>query len=389
MPKANEFNEIQTKEIEEKIGYSFKNKHLLEQAFTRRAFRFSEKYNIQDNELLEFIGDSIVGMVVVKELAERYRIHRFVEFSDESLTTLQFCAKRQFENLFDEAELSEMKIELVQRNTLARATERMGLEEYLFLGKNDIAGRVWEQASVKEDLFEAIIGAIAIDSGWNMGVLEEAVKRLMDIETLLEEGADDEEDYEQLLADWFAEKGKSINYAETSALLEKNLNYAVSVNLGVEMLSHVSIGYGKTLKGARRMAAKDAIEFIRKTNDRAEAIIRAVGEPSYDKAINQLQELYYKKFIPEPKYVFEECDEKSELGNPQWMCHCSIDGLIDMNGGYICDTKAEAKKAIAFEVMQELVGIDVVSQFLTFGKEIKKDINEKNNSEGEKENERD
>ena len=387
MLKTNEFNEIQTKEIEERIGYSFKNKHLLEQAFTRSSYVSSEDHSVRDNEQLEFIGDSIVGMVVVKELAERYSFVRFEEIPDEMLATLPFSAKKQFINIFDEAELSEMKISLVRRATLARATERLELEKYLLLGKSDIEGRVWEQASVKEDLFEAIIGAIAIDSGWDMAVLEESVKRLMDLDTLLEEGLSGEEDYERMLADWFARKKMELKYekCETDC---KNINYAVSVNLGMEMLNHESVGYGKTEKGARRMAAKDAIRFIRKINDRAKTIIKAVGEPSLENAVNQLQELYHKKLIPEPRYVFEKQDEKSESGNPTWMCYCGIKGLIDMDGGYVCKTKAEAKKMIAYEVMEKLVGVDLKSLFYTNVEAVSKELTEKtDNINGGNENE--
>ena len=387
MTKANGFDEIQTKEIEEKIGYSFKNKHLLEQAFTRSSYVDSENCSVQDNEQLEFIGDSIVGMVVVKELAERYSFVRFEQIPDEMLATLPFSAKKQFINIFDEAELSEMKMSLVQRATLAHAIERLELEKYLLLGKSDIEGNVREQASVKEDLFEAIVGAIAIDSGWDMAVLEESVKRLMDLDTLLEEGLSGEEDYEQLLADWFAQKGMKLKYEKRETEC-KNINYAVSVNLGREMLAHESVGYGKTEKGARRMAAKDAIRFIRKINDRTETIIKAVGSPSLENAVNQLQELYHKKLIPEPRYVFEKQDEKSESGNPTWVCYCGIEGLIDMDGGYVCKTKAEAKKMIAFEVMEKLVGVDLKSLFYTSVEAVSKELTEKtDNINGGNENE--
>jgi hypothetical protein len=154
------------------------------------------------------------------------------------------------------------------------------------------------------------------------------------------------------------------------------MKYAFSVNLGMDMLFHVVYGYGITESGAKRMAAKRAFEFIRKISDRAEAIENAVGLPDKSKAINQLQELYQKGIIPEPKYSCTE-QGRSKSGNPMWICECSIEGIKDGNGGYVCESKNESKKMAAFEAMCYLMGRDPAQLFIENGKQISENKNNK------------
>ena len=62
------------------------------------------------------------------------------------------------------------------------------------MGKSDILGNIQNQASVKEDLLEAIVGAVAIDCHWDMNILEKLVTEVIDIESILEYGKNNEED---------------------------------------------------------------------------------------------------------------------------------------------------------------------------------------------------
>lgn len=362
MTNSLEKNNFCIEEIEEKIGYSFKNKDLLEQAFTRISYS-DERYRSTHNEIFEFIGDSIIGMIVVKQLTTRYEYNPWPE---EILKKFDECIgyteKRYFDCALDEAELSNLKIEFVQSSSLAYATEKNGLEAYLRMGKSDVINKVQEQMSVKEDLMEAIVGAIAIDSNWDMVILEKTIEKLINFDSRFENGLGDEPNYENLLAKWFSKKGQTLEFKNRRPINER-INCRCSVNLGIDMLNYESEGYGKTLKEARRMASKKAIEFIQKTSDRASIIINAVGKPDLNRAVNQLQELYQKKIIPEPKYIFVE-REKSSLGNPQWECWCLIEGLTEDESGYVCASKNEAKKYIAFEALNFLIGRDLKSLFV-------------------------
>ena len=356
-------------EIEAKIGYTFNNKTLLEQAFTRSSYSAEHSLS-EDNEVMEFIGDSIVGAVIVKHITSRYSY--MFERAEVEKNEIK-CIKSFFISEYDESELSSLKIQLVQRSSLAAATARLGLERYLIMGKGDIAESVQEQDSVKEDLFEAIVGAVAIDSGWNMPLLESLVLSLTDVDNILENGADGEPDYEQKLADWFIKNERELVYEEESPISEE-LKYGVSVNLGANMLNYDAYGYGATEKGAKRMAAKRAMAFIDKVGNRIAVVLKTVGFPMPDRAVNQLQELYQKGIISEPKYEFEEfgC---SDDGNPNWHCECSIKGAKEPNGGYICHSKKDAKKAAAYDALLYLLGRDMSYMFSEHGEIIDENKN--------------
>ena len=356
-------------EVEEKLGYIFKKKELLEQAFTRSSYA-EENFGAHDNEVLEFIGDTVIGNVVVKKLIKRYQ--RSYKYAKETASGFEFW--EFFGCEYDEGELSKLKIGLVQRSSLAAATDRLELGQYLRMGKGDIANKVGEQASVKEDLLEAIVGAVAIDSDWDSELLEALVVRLINIDKIFEEGNEDEEDYEQALQKWSRHyRGHFSKFEEVSPI--NDFKYGVKVNLGRAMLDYDAYGYGNTEKGARRMASRRALDFIAQTEAMAKAVFDAVGEPDHNKAINQLQELYQKKIIPEPKYTFEKCGV-SDSGNPIWSCECSIEGFYESCGGYECDSKKEAKKHIAYDALAYLVGIDISRIFLEHGEITEKIIEE-------------
>ena len=349
----NEFTiNFNANEIEEKIGYNFRNKALLLQAFTRSSFT-TEATFIYNNEVLEHIGDSALGFVVTKNLVTRYAITDYENTNS------------YFDSLLNEHQMSKIKMDIVCSSSLAEATEKHGLEHYLLMGKSDIKGNVQNEKSVKEDLLEAIIGAVTLDTRWNIGVIEDVVERLIGLESILEFGRNDAPDYVKELTDYLAARGDKPIFSEAKPIC-KHLNYGVSLSIGNSVTQYRAYGYGATLEGAKRMAAKDALEYAKKTNDMSALIINSVGEPTVEKAINQLQELYQKKIIPEPKYDYEEC-KSIENGNLKWTCYCTLEGVITSNSGYICTTKAEAKKLIAFDVINRLMGRDFSNLFTEYG----------------------
>ena len=111
--------------IQGQIGYNFQNTDLLRQAFVRRSY--AKEYGGEDNEILEFIGDKVLDLIVVKLLAEKYGcfIRDYEEFDEFS------CDK-------NEAELTDLKKKLVQKKTLADRIAILDLADYLRMGKGDI-----------------------------------------------------------------------------------------------------------------------------------------------------------------------------------------------------------------------------------------------------------
>ena len=347
-------NNFNYTEIESKLGYTFMNKKLLLQAFTRSSYS-AEHYDAENNEILEFIGDSILGMLTVKRLTERYGTSNNNYFISE----------------LHEDDLSKLKTFVVKRQTLAKAISSVGLSEYLLVGNSDEKLSVRNEESVMEDLFESIVGAVAIDSKWNLQSLEKVILHLLNIDNIIESDYLGSIDYENELQKWFDSKNEVMHFEIVNHYCG-DLEYAVCINLGIRMLNFEATGYGETERGARQMAAKRALEFIGNTTDREKKILLAVGKPDPDRAVNQLQELWQKKIITEPKYVFLE-SYKSESGNSFWECTCTIEGLYDSNGGYVCESKSKAKKQVAYEALMYLIGTDIGSLFTKYGNKIEEE----------------
>ena len=83
--------------------------------------------------------------------------------------------------------LSEIKKRLVEKDTLANCIDELGLAEYLIMGKGDWKNNVQDSPSVKEDLFEAILGAIAVDSDFDLKKLQDSVEFMLNPKALIYE----------------------------------------------------------------------------------------------------------------------------------------------------------------------------------------------------------
>lgn len=154
--------------VEEKTGYYIRDNDLFLQAFTRRSYR--AEHGGEDNEVLEFIGDRVLGYYVAKALAQRYGI---------------LNRKGEYDALMEEDGFSQREVELVNNHTLAGIIDEWGLAQYLIGSKSDLFNRADEVVKVKGDLFEAILGATAVACKWNPEVLETAVRRMLSLDERL------------------------------------------------------------------------------------------------------------------------------------------------------------------------------------------------------------
>ena len=187
--------------IQDQIGYQFKNLDLLQQAFVRRSY--SQENGGEDNEVLEFIGDRALDIVVVKYLADTYGgfAREYEDFDADDDYDEFYCA-------YDESELSKIKQSLVCRKNLAKCIEKLELEEFLIMGESDVQQQIWKQDSVKEDLFEAIVGAVTLDSQWNFDQIEDAVKIMLG--DTLSDFSDEETNYVNEVQQWCLWKNESM-----------------------------------------------------------------------------------------------------------------------------------------------------------------------------------
>lgn len=147
---------LEIKEIQEILGYVFKQEVLLYEALTHRSFSQTQEHsNAQHNERLEFLGDAVLGLVISESLVALYPT-------------------------FTEGELSKVKASLISRVTLAKAARRLSLGQWLRLGRGEETSFGREKHSLLANALEALIGAVYLDSG-----LESArtfIHRALDLE---------------------------------------------------------------------------------------------------------------------------------------------------------------------------------------------------------------
>lgn len=152
-------------EIEEKIGYKFSNIELLHQAFVSPSISAASNNQKQNYQVLEFIGDAVLGLAVVKNIT-----------SDLSCidNNGQFVSKTTV------AKLNNLKQKNVKNETLEHCARVLTLNK--FIEKNSSFSSV-DHKNKKGDLIEAILGAVALDCEWNLEIICNVVKNILKFQT--------------------------------------------------------------------------------------------------------------------------------------------------------------------------------------------------------------
>ncbi len=122
--------------VEKKLGYSFKNKMLLRQCFTHASY--ANEHGEEDNELLEFFGDSIMEYIVTEYLFKNRR--------------------------GDEGELTKIRSELVSKPPLLKAVKRLGLQDFVLLGRGQEKSFNLDE-KLFSSIYEAVVAGIYLDGG--------------------------------------------------------------------------------------------------------------------------------------------------------------------------------------------------------------------------------
>ena len=223
-------------ELEQNIGYVFKNKKLLEKAMTHTSYANEHKMKKEmSNERLEFVGDAIVDFVVGLELFRR-------------------CPGRP------EGELSKMRASAVCEQGLKEAADKIKLGQYLMLGNGEehMGGR--ERASIISDAFEALSAAIYLDS--DFPTVQKWILKLLKCEldeAIVNKGKND---YKTVLQEFVQQRGKYVHYevmAESGP--EHSKQFTVCVFADDTPLRK---GIGKSKKEAEQNAAKNALQTFKK-----------------------------------------------------------------------------------------------------------------------------
>lgn len=175
-------------EVQSKIDYFFNNIDLLLQAFTRSSY--SAQFGGENNEVLEFIGDKVLDMYVTKIIADDFGFMKSQsDYYDEEEDNDEYCIVAHH----NEGDFTELRKTIVNNKTLAKRIDKLGFAKYLYLGDSDLDNNVVNQEKVKADLFEAILGAIAIDCDWNPEALQKSVDVMLNIDDFLDDVDTEEE----------------------------------------------------------------------------------------------------------------------------------------------------------------------------------------------------
>lgn len=218
-------------EVEDRLGYHFKNKKLLAQAFIHRSFYNEHRDVIEEhNERLEFLGDSILGLLI----------------SDYLYNHLPSQA---------EGELSRLRAHLVEASSCARFLMKLELASFVLLGKGEKMNQGRGRETILADLFEALIGAIYLDAGIG------EVKRLFwvhfekEIQTILENPA---RNWKAELQDYSQKKYQKPPIYKV--ISETGPDHS-KIFLVAAILDDQEVGQGKgaSKKEAEQAAAEDAL----------------------------------------------------------------------------------------------------------------------------------
>lgn len=169
-------------DVQKKIDYWFDNTDLLLQAFTRSSY--SSQHGGENNEVLEFLGDRVLDFYVVKVISDRFGfVKSQSDYYDEENDLDEYCIVAHK----NEADFTELKKQIVSNETLAKTIDKLGLFKHMYLGDTDIENPKFKDnlIKVKADLFEAILGAVAIDSDWNQDELQNVVEFMLQIDDFL------------------------------------------------------------------------------------------------------------------------------------------------------------------------------------------------------------
>ena len=221
------------KDLETAIGYRFHNISLLQNALTHSSYANERWHNsLLSNERLEFLGDSVLGMLVAE-----YLYHNFPNRP--------------------EGELTRMRADMVCEQPLAAAANRIGLGEHLLLGHGEEQGGGRKRNSILADAMESVIAACFLDGGMEAALKVVQQFILVEVPVTKLHNTDYKTKLQELVQQ---KKNQVLSYklvGQSGPDHDKQFDVEVSLNGNV-----VGSGSGSSKKRAEQMAAKSAIEKL-------------------------------------------------------------------------------------------------------------------------------
>lgn len=219
-------------DFEKRIGYTFKNKEYLKVALSHSSYAYET--HSKSNERLEFLGDSVLSLIVSEKL---------------------FLTHRED----DEGDLSKIRASLVCENGLFELSKKIDLAKEIRLGRGEEMGGGRNRPSVVSDAFEALLAAIFLDSdfytakNWLLGLMEDEFTNIPDTRRL--------GDYKTALQE-HTQKGTKGKVTYTKISEDGPDHYKHFVCAVLVDGKEIARGDGRTKKEAEQCAAKRALEIL-------------------------------------------------------------------------------------------------------------------------------
>jgi ribonuclease-3 len=228
-------NRTYVRSLENLLGFIPGNLRLYRMAFRHRSVAIEVKNGAKNsNERLEFLGDAILGSVIAEILFKMY------PYKDEGF-------------------LTEMRSKIVSRANLNQLAKKLGLDEHIEYD-NRIIGHNNKQGSLLGDTFEAMIGAIYLDKGYNFTrnfLISRIIKPHIDIHTL----ELTETNFKSKLIEWCQRHGKDVSF-EVIANDEGENSKLFTIQISVDG-ENCAIGRDYNKKNAEKLAAEKACEHLK------------------------------------------------------------------------------------------------------------------------------
>lgn len=220
-----------SEELSRQLGYHFQNSRLLKTALTHRSSHHD------NNERLEFLGDSIVNFVIAEALYQQY-------------------PRAQ------EGELSRWRASLVNRETLGNIAREFQLGRYLFLGQGEQKSGGGERPSILSCAMESIIGAIYLDGGF--AVTRECILRWY--RSLLDSlaSAGSHKDPKTLLQEYLQSRRMALPIYTVESVEGEAHQQVFLVSCTVDAMQKKVTGKGSSRRRAEQEAAETMLEAIKK-----------------------------------------------------------------------------------------------------------------------------
>lgn len=211
------------------LGYQFKNAAVLTQALTHRSF------SANNNERLEFLGDSVLNFIIAHQLYNRF-------------------------NKLPEGDLSRLRATLVKESTLSEIASGLNIGESLKLGEGELKSAGWKRPSILADALEALVGAVYLDGGF--AAAETLVLKLFEQKLANIDPRIIDKDAKSQLQEYL--QGKKIELPEYGVVSIDGEAHAQTFKIEcvIQKLHISTVGEGTSRRIAEQQAAQLALETI-------------------------------------------------------------------------------------------------------------------------------